>query len=86
MIYNPLNIKTIKESSRQKLNFNFFNNSEIKAINIARFTDQKDHITLLKSVNHLVLKKINIKLLIIGYGPNKKEILNFIRKKQSSKT
>ena len=85
LIYNPLNIKTIKESSRQKLNFNFFNNSEIKAINIARFTDQKDHITLLKSVNHLVLKKINIKLLIIGYGPNKKEILNFIRKNNLSK-
>ena len=85
LIYNPLNIKTIKESSSQKLNFNFFNNSKIKAINVARFTDQKDHITLLESIKYLVSKKIDIKLLIMGYGPNKKEILNYIKRQNLSK-
>ena len=85
LIYNPLNIKTIKKSGSQKLNFNFFNNSKIKAINVARFTDQKDHITLLESIKYLVSKKIDIKLLIMGYGPNKKEILNYIKRQNLSK-
>lgn len=85
LIYNPLNVKTIKDSSRQKIKFNFFNNSKIKAINVARFTDQKDHFTLLESVNKLVLKKKSIKLLIMGYGPNKKEMLNYIKRKNLSK-
>lgn len=85
LIYNPLNIRTIKKSSKQNLNFDFFKKSEIKAINVARFTDQKDHITLLKSVNHLVLKKIDIKLLIMGYGPNRTKILNYIKRKKLSK-
>ena len=83
-IYNPLNVDEIKKKSKKKINYNFFKKG-FKIINIGRLTDQKDQITLLKSVNHLVLKKINIKLLIIGYGPNKKEILNFIRKNNLSK-
>ena len=56
LIYNPLNIDTIKSKSKEKLSLNFFNNSRIKAINIARFTDQKDHLTLLKSIKYLVKK------------------------------
>ena len=34
-------------------NFNFFKGAKIKIINIARFTDQKDHLTLLKALNNL---------------------------------
>ena len=85
LIYNPLNIDTIKSKSKEKLSLNFFNNSRIKAINIARFTDQKDHLTLLKSIKYLVKKKLKIKLLIIGYGPNKNNILNYIKKNKLSK-
>ena len=85
VIYNPLNINEIKKLSNKKLNLSFFKNSKIKAINIARFTDQKDHMTLLESVLILIKKKINIKLLIIGYGINKNKMQNFVSKNKISK-
>ena len=77
-IYNPLNIKEIKKKSKEKVNIDFFKNQNtLKIINIARFTDQKDHITLLKAFRK-ISKKIKAKLLIMGYGANKKIINNFI--------
>jgi len=85
VIYNPLNTKEIKKLSNKKFKFSFFDNSKIKAINIARFTDQKDHMTLLESILILIKKKINIKLLIIGYGANKNKIKNFILENKISK-
>ena len=39
-------------------------------MNIGRLVDQKDQMTLLKSINSL--KKLNIELVIIGQGYNKK--------------
>jgi len=85
LIYNPLNLTEIKKLSKNKINLNYFNSAKIKAINIARFTDQKDHITLLKSILILVRKNFKIKLLIIGYGPNKNKILYFIKKNKLTK-
>ncbi len=85
LIYNPLNIDIIKSQSKEKLSLNFFNKTRVKAINVARFTDQKDHLTLLKSIKYLINQKIKIKLLIIGYGPNKNNILNYIKKNKLSK-
>ena len=81
-IYNPFNLKEVKKLSRKKVNINFFKNSYIKAINVARFTDQKDHITLLRSISILKKKNIKIKLLILGYGPNRNKMLNFIKNNQ----
>ena len=84
VIYNPLNLTEIKKKSKIKLNLKFFNESKtLKIINIARFTKQKDHITLLKSFK-IISKKIKSKLLIIGYGPEKKTINNFIKKNKLS--
>tara|TARA_X000000368_G_scaffold396796_1_gene365361 strand:- start:103 stop:1212 length:1110 start_codon:yes stop_codon:yes gene_type:complete len=78
LIYNPLNINEIKKKSKIKINLRFFESKKtLKIINIARFTDQKDHLTLLKSFK-LICKKINAKLLIVGYGKNKYKIQNFI--------
>ena len=54
----------------------FFKKKLLKIINIGRLTDQKDHLTLIKSLN-LINKKINFRMLIIGYGINKK----FLEKK-----
>ena len=85
LIYNPLNLKFIKKKSKEKLTLNFYNNSKIKAINVARFTDQKDHLTLLKSIKLLVMQNIKIKLLILGYGPNKNSMLNYIKSNKLSK-
>ena len=85
LIYNPLNKAQIIKKSKKPLKFNFFDDSKIlKIINIARFTDQKDHLTLLKSFE-IAIKKIKCKLLIMGYGNNKDMINNFIKKKKLSK-
>lgn len=87
VIYNPLNKKEILNLSKKRLlNFNFFKNKKkcINIINVARFTDQKDHLTLLRALNN-VKKRINFKLLIIGYGVNKKIIIDFIKKNNLSK-
>ncbi len=77
VIYNPLNKIEILQKSKNKLNFKFFNKNDLKLINIARFTDQKDHLTLLKGINK-IKDKIKIKLLIIGYGSNKTIIKKYI--------
>ena len=85
VIYNPLNKNEIIKLSKKKIsNFNFFKGVKIKIINIARFTDQKDHFTLLKALNNLK-EKINFNLLIIGYGANKEKIKNFIIRNKLSK-
>ena len=79
-IYNPLNKNEIIKLANKKVNFPFFDKSKktLKLINIGRLTDQKDHITLLRSVKELK-KKINFKLLIIGRGINLDEINNYIK-------
>lgn len=80
LIYNPLNRREIKKQSKIKLKFNFFEKKgALKIINIARFTDQKDHLTLLKAIK-IVVEKTDIRLLIMGYGKNKYKINNFIKK------
>lgn len=84
-IYNPLDIKKIKKKSREKLIFPFFNTNRktIKILTVGRLTEQKDHLTILKACNKL-LGKINFKLLIIGSGEKKLELLNFIKENKLS--
>ena len=79
-IYNPLDKNEIIKKSKVKIKFPYFAKKEntLKIINVGRFTDQKDHITLLKSIN-LIKDKINFKLLIIGRGVNKKEMTDYIK-------
>ena len=79
-IYNPLNKIEIIKKSRIKINFDFFNNKkkELKIINIGRLTDQKDQLTLLKSIKILKEKKVSFKLLIMGRGVERKNLLNYI--------
>ena len=86
MIYNPLNKEEIIKLSKKKINFPFFDNSKkaLKLINIGRFTDQKDQITLLKSVNE-IKNKVNFKLLIIGRGINFYNLKKFIIKNKLNK-
>ena len=77
-IYNPLNKKEIIKNSTKKINISFFNKKDFKIISVARFTSQKDHFCLIKSINLLKHKYKNIKVLLIGSGNKKKEIQNFI--------
>ena len=81
-IYNPLNKKEILKKSKIEISLNFFKDSKkLKILNIGRFTDQKDHHTLLESIKILKNKyKLNFILLIMGRGKNKKDIQNFINK------
>ena len=78
-IYNPLDKNRIVNLSKKKIKFDFFNNKKyLNIINIARFTDQKDHLTLLKCFKNLN-NKIKSKLVIIGYGQNKSKMEYFVK-------
>jgi len=79
-IFNPLNKKKINKFSKSKCKNYYENNKKIlRIINIGRLTDQKDQITILKAIL-LIKNKINFKLLIIGSGYEKEQLLKFIRK------
>ena len=80
-IYNPLNKSEILKYSKEYVELPLFkkNKKSLKIITIGRFTDQKDHLTLLKSLNE-IKNKINFKLLIIGRGINKHKMINYILK------
>ena len=75
-IYNPLNISQIRKLSKKK-QVNKIKTNGLKIINVGRFTDQKDHITLLKAIN-ILKNKFQINLLILGRGVNKNKMLKYI--------
>ena len=78
-IYNPLNKNEIIAKSRIKINNNFFEKKNcLNILNIGRLTNQKDHLTLLKSAKILKKKKIRFKILILGSGIEKNNLQNFI--------
>ena len=61
----------------------FTNNVKLKKkylniVSIGRLTDQKDHITILKAIQNLIQKKIRVRLLIIGRGEEKGNLLKYI--------
>ena len=77
-IYNPLNLQEIKKKSKKKVE-NFYSNKKLKILNIGRFTDQKDQMTLLKSLK--ILKHfIDFEALIIGRGVMKNSLNDYINK------
>ena len=82
-IYNPLNKTKLLKKSKEKFSFNFFNKKRcLKIINVARLTEQKDHITILKSAEILKDKNINFRLLIVGSGDEGTNLKNFIKDKK----
>lgn len=83
-IYNPLNYYEIIKKSKIRKHKIFSNKKNLKIINVGRFTDQKDQITLLKAIN-LIKNKIKIELVIIGRGLLKYKLLNFIKKNNLKK-
>ena len=77
-IYNPLNKKEIIKKSKNKSK-KIFKTNNLKILNIGRFTDQKDQLTLLKALN-LLKNKIKFEVVIIGRGILKKKLYNYIIK------
>ena len=77
-IYNPLNKNEIIKNSKIKYNIKF-SKKKLNIINVGRFTDQKDQITLLRAMN-LIKDKINFRLLIVGRGIEKKNLTDYINK------
>ena len=76
--------KIVKLSKKKKRNTFFKDSRSLKIINIARFTSQKDHLTLLKAVNFLK-KILKIKLIIVGRGSCENKMRNFIYKNNLEK-
>jgi len=77
VIYNPLNKLEIIKKSKYKIK-KLFPKKCLKIVNIGRFVDQKDQITLLKSLN-LLKNKINFHSILIGRGVCKEKLINYTR-------
>jgi glycosyltransferase involved in cell wall biosynthesis len=65
--------------SKKKITKKIYSKNAIKIINIARFTDQKDHLTLLKAFA-IAKKTVNCELILLGYGANEIKIREFIKR------
>jgi len=76
-IYNPLNFSEIVKKSKSKSKKKF-RHGKLKIINIGRFTEQKDQITILRALN-TIKKEINFEMIIVGRGVLKGKLLNFIK-------
>ena len=77
-IFNPLDLKKIRKLSNSGLADPFFNKNKcLKLINLGRFTDQKDQITILKACK-ILKDKLNFRLLIFGRGIEKNNMQKFI--------
>lgn len=77
-IYNPLDKKRIINQSKKKIR-KIFNENTLKIINVGRFVNQKDQLTLLRALNE-IKNKINFNAVIIGKGILKDKLKDFILK------
>ena len=82
-IYNPLNKSEIKKKSNVKSKIKF-DKKKLNLINVGRYTDQKDQLTILKAVNK-IKDKIKFNLLIVGRGAEKDNLNNYIEKNNLSR-
>tara|TARA_S200000501_G_scaffold359985_1_gene386535 strand:- start:1768 stop:2859 length:1092 start_codon:yes stop_codon:yes gene_type:complete len=77
VIYNPLNKSEIVKKSKYKIK-NIFPKKKLKIVSIGRLVEQKDQITLLKSLNFLK-NKINFYLVLIGRGDLKQKLVDYTK-------
>ena len=76
-IYNPLNHDEILKKTKKKSKKIFTNKKRLKILNIGRFTEQKDQMTLLRSLNQ-IKETVKFEAVIIGRGKLHKELLQYI--------
>ena len=82
-IYNPLNKKEIIKKSKIKSKIKF-DKKKLRLINVGRYVDQKDQLTLLRAVNK-IKDKINFNLLLVGRGIEKENLVKYINENNLSK-
>ncbi len=83
LIHNPFDFKKIKTLSKKKIKYKF-DQKKLNLINIGRLTDQKDQITLLKSLTK-IKDKNKILLTIIGKGEKRKDLIEFVKNNDLNK-
>ena len=79
-IYNPSFDKSIFKQANKKI---LQKDSKI-ILNVARFEKQKNHLMLLESFKK-IHNKMEVKLILIGYGSEKKNILEYINRNNLKK-
>ena len=84
-IFNPLNDKELSKFKIYKKKINFFENKTINLINVGRLVLQKNQIEILYALKRLEKLTKNFRLLIIGDGPEKKNLKDFIKKNNLNK-
>ena len=75
-IANPINVK--KKFKKKKIGY-FANFKGLKILSIGRLVDQKNQITILKSLKILKEKKINFKFFLIGQGYKLRELKKYVK-------
>ena len=82
-IFNPFDKSLFNKNLLKNKNDYFKKKRSLKILSIGRLTDQKDHLTLLKSVK-LINKKLNPEVVIIGKGKNYSILGNYIKENNLS--
>lgn len=80
-IFNPIKIKNFNKT--KKIDY-FKNFNGIKILSIGRLTDQKNHITILKSLNILKKNKINFRFYLIGAGFKLNQLKQYVKNQKLS--
>ncbi|GEL07224.1 glycosyltransferase [Salisediminibacterium halotolerans] len=76
VIYNPVEIEYIQKKASEKIDFDFDNKKVI--VSVGRLTEQKDFFTLIRAFK-IILEKEDAKLIILGKGPQKVELINLCK-------
>ena len=84
-IYNPLNDEELKKFKIYKKKINFFKHKTVNLINVGRLVLQKNQIEILLAIKRLEKLTKDFRLLIIGDGPEKKNLKDYIKKHNLNK-
>ena len=78
VVYNPINIKNIKLLAKEKLNLNNNIKKKFRIISVGRLVKQKNYLNLLKAFNLVQKKYSNYHLMLVGDGPEKQTLTNYV--------
>jgi glycosyltransferase involved in cell wall biosynthesis len=84
-VNNLVDTKSVFLKSKIFKKIDFFSNFKgIKLVSVGRLVDQKNHILSLKAIN-ILKNKVNLKLIILGSGEEKKKLKTYIKKNNLEK-